>query len=588
MPGAEGSAPEAGARSTGLDLPWLQAVTDRAAKPSTERLTDAPHSPQPSPPAQAKPSSPEPKRPAEAAPPGAPKQEAGEEAVAAAPPTQPIEEPGDPNERPPEWVASILEPQEERQEGPQQSYEPEELAHIMPWVHGERSGEAINPEIEAVGGLPPWLGDVTVQETLQSTRGAEGVDDPAVFGLDDIQPFIPPAEEASAPVAPREAEVAPEWLASITGPPEREPQAPAMRRADLSQINVSAPLVQPRDPGVPMRSPREGSIETLAALLAPTTPEVAQWAVPGMERALNTGVEISARRGRLGRIFPDGVIYMLVLAALLAVLIARPPFRDVPAPRAEGAQAFYDAVENVGGSGIVLVVYDWDATRSAEMSLLAESVTRHLMSRRLRFVTISTVPQGPGFAEMVTRRVSEDYPGYEYGRDYLVLGYLSGGSTGLAALTSDYRTSLPRDYRQGRFVFTNYPIFGNDQLEGLSSFRLIVTLTSDEGELRSWIEQVGTRVDVAMVAAVPQGLEPSARPYLNIPRSGLDAVLSGPSGALQYANLMRGRGLDPGSATSVDTPTLTDRLNAGSVAAILVAGVIIAALLSMLIGRARV
>jgi hypothetical protein len=460
----------------------------------------------------------------------------------------------------------------------------------MPWVHGEGAGRAhtggISPDDVSSSGLPPWLGDITVQETLQTTP-APLPPDPAEMGLEGIEPFVPPSSPDQAAAPSPMPEVAPDWLESITGPEQRAPVEPVLRRGDLSAVLVpgdTLPAIhEPVVRDIPVRPPREGAIETLAALVAPTAPEAARWAVPGVERESDATVE----RGRgLARFLPDGLIYLLVLAALLAVLLVRPTFGDVPAPRAAGVQAFYDAVDRVGSSGVVLVVYDWDATRSGEMALLAESVTRHLMSRRLRFVTISTMPQGPGFAQMVTDRVRGDYPGYEYGRDYLVLGYLPGGQAGLAALMTNYRRTLPRDYRDGRNPFTSHSLFGDDRLENLESYALIVNLAADEAELRGWIEQVGTRTDVPMVAAVPQGLEPIARPYLNIPRSGLSAIVSGPSGALQYTKLMEQRGLQAVSPAAT-SPTLTDRLNGQAVASMLVALVILAALVSMVIPGRR-
>jgi hypothetical protein len=585
--------PQPSGEQSELDLPWLQAVTDRASKPRTERLGEAS--------AQQSGQNSEPSQPidptSDAPSPTAPAATEAQPQPSGASPTQPIEEtpdvspPPDPNEPPPDWVVSILEPQAEQAPELAHEYDPEELAHIMPWVHGEEKDEAQEgTDAVAVGGLPPWLSEVTVQETLQSSPPAEGEFDPSALGLDDVQPFVPPSGEGAGTgtATHRAPEEAPDWLASITGPGERAPVEPALRRGDLSMVDVPpdayrSTVSQPPLREIPVRSPREGSVETLAALIAPTAPEAARWAVPGVERTLE-GEATGKGRGRAW-FLPDGLIYLLVMSIIIAVLVARPPFGDLPAPRAEGVPAFYDAIERVASSGVVLVVYDWDASRSAEMSLLAEGITRHLMSRRLRFVTISTVPQGPGFAELVTERAVSDYPGYEYGRDYVVLGYLPGGHTGLAALMSDYRQTLPRDYREGKSVFTNYSLFGNDRLENLGSYALIITLASDEAELRSWIEQVGTRSDVPMLAAVPQGLDPVARPYLNIPGSGLSAIVSGPAGALQYAKLMEQRGLRPSGNAGLNSPTLTDRLNAQSVAALLVAGVILAALLGMIMRR---
>ena len=69
---------------------------------------------------------------------------------------------------------------------------------------------------------------------------------------------------------------------------------------------------------------------------------------------------------------------------------------------------FYNAVEAAPADRPVLLVYDWDASRSAEMSLLARAVTHHIMARKLPFVTVSTAPQGPGFAQQVTESLAGD------------------------------------------------------------------------------------------------------------------------------------------------------------------------------------
>ena len=582
---------------SGLDLPWLQAVEDRAAKPLTERLpgdtTSQPaQSPQPTQPSQSPEPTPTPirGRPARLTQPieDEPTTSSRQPAANNQPPAH--QPPADPNERPPNWVVGILEPQAEAQIGPEQDYEPEELAHIMPWVYSEEREDRLGPGVDAVaaGSLPPWLGDVTVQETLQSTAEADPTLEYAGLGLEGVEPFVPPADASAAPSSPAPEE-APDWLGAITGPGDRATPEPALRRADLSQVQVpeeparaATPAEGPLLREIPVRSPREGSVEALASLIAPTAPEAARWAVASAESpSLNTQ-RLARSTPRMVRLLPDGLIYLLTLAALLTVLLLRLPLGDVPAPRAPGVQGFYDTVEGVGSSQVVLVVYDWDASRSAEMMLLAEGITRHLMSRRLQFVTISTTPQGPGFAHLVTDRAQSDFPGYEYGRDYVTLGYLPGGHTGLAALISNYRQILPRDFRDGTFVFTSRSLFGNDRLENLDSYALIITLASDEAELRGWIEQVGTRTDVPMLAAISQGLEPVALPYLRIPGSGLQAVVSGPTGALQYAKLMEQRGL---SATGMDTAALTDRLTAQSAAAILVALVIVAALAGMILRR---
>ncbi len=581
-----GQAQSGAGGESGLDLPWLQTVQDRASKPKTERLTDA----QP-----VQPPRPEPPQPDEQ-----PQHVTSAQAEAGIPLLQPAaneqstpqQAAPDPNEAPPEWVVSILEPTATPPSGQEQTYEAEELEHIMPWVYGQQGGD--QPTQADASGLPPWLSDITVQETLQSSTMSGQEQRPPMLPeleLEGIEPFVPPVfsdeDDTSSQLAgaPTPQEEAPAWLRSITGKGQPEPAAEPERVTSLPMLpdEVTSPVNAPLVRDIPVRPPRAGSVEVLAGLIgasevAPRPRRVARDDL----RAQGVAEEAIAKRGASAWLLPDGIIYLAILGILLAVLIVRPQLGDMPAPSASGVQPFYDSIEAVSKRAlpqerIVLVAYDWDATRSAEMSLLAESVMRHLMARHIGFITVSTNPQGPGFAQQVTSRLHEEY-GYVYGREYLVMGYLPGSQAALGALASNFRRNLPIDYEQNRRL-SDYPGFtGGSRLQGIESFALVIALTSDESEMRNWVEQVGARTGVPIVAAVPQGLEPLARPYRDIPGAGLQAIISGPTGALQYTKQLQSQGLPTGKQGAT---TLADRLNAQSAAQLLVAVVIIAALIGM-------
>jgi hypothetical protein len=284
-------------------------------------------------------------------------------------------------------------------------------------------------------------------------------------------------------------------------------------------------------------------------------------------------------------LLPDGVIYLAVLGVLLAVLAVRLPFGALNAPAAPDSLEFYNAVEAAPADKPVLVVYDWDASLSAEMSTLAGAVTNHLMSRRLHFVTLSTVPQGPGFAQQITADAAGDTKanyGYEYGRDYLVLGYVPGGEATLGSLANDFTTLLPLDYVKSQKL-QNFDLMRGGNLKALQDFSLIIDLTSDEAALRNWIEQVSTRTKIPMVAAVPQGLEPMARPFRGIAGPGLKAVLSGQAGASQYLKQLTDARRVTTAQYSADD--LAVRLNAQLVAQLLVTLAIVGAFISLGVRR---
>jgi hypothetical protein len=626
----------------GINLPWLQGVHDRAVKETGElsgqqlrayeeqsapaheqpqgesaEPQQQPHEPGEQTPQATAPSTPAtpatPTRPAPEPTPLRPTPEAAPTTDTGSPDTGP----GGPGEPPPDWVAGILEPGARPQGEDEAAYEPEELEHIMPWLGEKPLAEGGLDALGRTPGLPPWLSGVTVQETIETRGGQPQTPDANLSGeleVEGIVPFVPPELQVGPLSLPGEEEVAQEPPAS-PAPPEQPPSKPkeevpewlknfapriedkeaAPKKGQGAGIDHTTPVTkvvldssdtlgQQVTTQVPVRPPRAGAVETLAALLQAPPGETSGQPVPGTVLFRGDAREVEARKPGLSArkwLFPDGIIYMSVLAALLAILLLKPPFGQVNAPAAADVLQFYNAVDAAPRDKPVLVVYDWDASRSAEMYSLSYAVTHHLMSRRLRFVTISTVPQGPGFAQEVTRSVAQDSKanyGYTYGSDYLVLGYLPGSEAALRSLTGNFSGILPLDYANNSRI-DSYQIVRSGAMKSLDDFGLIIDLASDESALRNWIEQVATRTRVPLVAAVPQGLAPLARPYRNIEGVGLKAVVSGQVGALQYAQQLSLH--NQTSAAMYSPAALNDRLNAQSVAQILVALAIIGALLSV-------
>jgi hypothetical protein len=435
---------------------------------------------------------------------------------------------------------------------------------------------------------------------LQGSTGGsheQGVPLPPELELEGIEPFVPPmlSEDdltgGQAAGSARPQEQVPTWLRSLTGKDEREPVATpeSFTSHTLMPIEGPSPVEAPLAREIAVLPPRAGSVEALASLIGASGAAVSLPRQVGQEELRGQGAiqEAPTTSRGMTRLLPDGIIYLAILGVLLAMLIVRPDLGDMTAPSAPGVQSFYDEIEKVSQRAlaqeqIVLVAYDWDATRSAEMSLLAESVMRHLMWRKIRFITVSTNPQGPGFAQQITSRLRDEY-NYLYGRDYLVMGYLPGSQAALGALVGNFRANLPIDYEQNRRLNAHTEFIGGSNLQSINDFALVIALTSEEAELRNWVEQVGARTGRPIVAAVPQSMDPLARPYMGIPGAGLKALISGPTGALQYTKQLQSQSIPIGKAGSI---TLSDRLNAQSAAQLLVALVIIAALVGAATRRA--
>ncbi|MDQ6695658.1 MAG: zinc-ribbon domain-containing protein [Chloroflexota bacterium] len=590
--------PVQGNQESGLDLPWLRGVQDRASKP-TENLApskigsaQAGHTQQRSEtpvPLKAGEDAPLQQPPVQQRSQTSPAQQAQTPSQQNKPADVPQPEPDktpEPAESPPAWVMGILEPTAPAPPSTEQTYEPEELAHIMPWTHsepGSRTGK--EPQTTGASSLPPWLNDVTVQETLQAAQaGALNQNIPATpsaedLGLEEIEPFMPPNPEEEAAKAQAEArpqEAVPEWLRTLPGRGSDETQQRLAPTGSLLE-RVAGPTIEPIVRENLVHAPRQGAVEVLAELIQPHMDAVLPRPV-NISGVLPRNAAVQQRQSLRRWLLPDGIIYLAVLAILLPVLFLKLPLGNLSAPTRQGAAEFYRTIQEMPTAKPVLVAYDWDATRSAEMALLSRAVMNHLMSRHIRFVTISTTPQGPGFAQQIAQSVAEDPRsnyGYRYGTDYLILGYLPGDASALRALTQDLAGPLPLDYVNGQRVI-DYPIIKAGKITNIKDFSMVIDLASEEADLRNWVEQVGTH-NVPLIAAVPQGLEPLARPFVGIPGAGLKAIVSGALGALQYDQQLT----QSGRASGLDANDLSTRLNAQSVAQLLVSLVIVAALIGM-------
>jgi hypothetical protein len=214
-------------------------------------------------------------------------------------------------------------------------------------------------------------------------------------------------------------------------------------------------------------------------------------------------------------------------------------------PVSVGTTEFYEFIEALPAGSVVLVAYDYDPATAAEMTLQAEAIVHHLMERDLKVMAISLFPAGPGIAqEMLDEAASEH--GYQYGEDYINLGYLPDQPASLRAFVG--RPVSGREYRQGRATVV-FPIA--QYVHHIRDIVLIIELAGGQDTLRWWVEQVSTPYSVPMVAGVTASLEPNARPYHH---SGqLSGLISGLPGAAEYERLNDRPG---GAMASLDSQSL--------------------------------
>jgi len=411
----------------------------------------------------------------------------------------------------------------------------------------------------------------------------------------------PPVPLPSAPTPPsREtAEVAvaaelPEWIAELR--PDRKP---ILRIGDQEIALEERPLTDLPEPMLALRerlkqlpsasateenkdSPLSGIPEVLqpiplTAVPAPLAPSsalatAAQLAGAQSLRKIVAAQEAILKQRETAEISAPAHVKprarfkfdRLLLTVFLVVVVILPFFTDlatlVPAPRLADLDAATQArlsavsaaLESIPNGSVALVAFEYTPTAVGEMDDLARALLRDLFKRDIRPIVLSTSPAAALYAQHLLYRLSRSAAEMALlgrrepllpRRDYIVLGYLPGGVSGVRALANAlYDDSLQQQV-----------IFGSDlegapsdiRLEQLRALRANPTfvLAQSQEDVRTWVEQfrpppeASASPELRMVIATTAAASVAAQTYAAADPDRVVGALSGLRDALLYREL---------------------------------------------------
>jgi hypothetical protein len=493
-------------------------------------------------------------------------------------------------EKVPDWLKElgpIPEPEgetlvfREEEEGEEQVVAPEGLAEEMvgempppvekvpDWLKElGPAPEAEVPIFKEVEGVPPseeaaeWpreLGppELAAEEAAEAPPAVLGVEVPTGKVPDWLKELGPPVT-AEKPVLEEEAPLPPPIsMKEEVGPPVAAEEA--LETEGLVQAEIPAWLQKLRPPeveeGIAEVRAVIGTVETTGLLagiqgVLPGEPIVSgpHKAPPAPTAAVTVGPEqahlfreiiaqkpapvtevVAPRRSRIWGEVLRRFIYLLIALAVIIPLFGEGDwFGEAELPSA-AATDFYNAIQNLPSNSVVLLAFDYDPFTAAEMDRLAESVLWHLMDRNVRLMAVSLLPTGPAVAGNLLDRVAGEHGGYQYGQNYVNLGYIPGQAAAPNELASDLRTIVPQDYREQKSLGE---LPATQDVSGIQDVSLIIEFAAQQNTLQWWIEQVGSQYQVEIMAAISAAVEPTATPYHN---SGqLVGLMSGLPSAAQY------------------------------------------------------
>lgn len=237
------------------------------------------------------------------------------------------------------------------------------------------------------------------------------------------------------------------------------------------------------------------------------------------------------------------VIYLILLILTVTVLIS--PLA-LPLRINSTTQNAYDLVQKLPAGSNVLVIMQVVVGGIAEIGPQLRVVTQHLFSLPLHVVFVAFHPDGPVIVE------SYLLPGItgdkKYGVDYVDLGFVSGGETGMAAFANDVHKTVSKDYRGS-------PIDSLPIMTGIKSAKdfALTELFDTQSDIVLVLRQFQTPYNVKIILGTYAMLSPGAMPFV---RSGQVAgLLDGTRGAAEYELLLKkpARAVSGMDALSLDT-----------------------------------
>ena len=229
-----------------------------------------------------------------------------------------------------------------------------------------------------------------------------------------------------------------------------------------------------------------------------------------------------------------GVFFILAIGSIIPYL-----FQINVAPNPILKPEVYDLfniINHISNEEPIAVVFDYTPGYSGEIDLAARSVLDHLMDRRAFLVLVSSLPTGSLQGERLIKFANKAGTySYQPKLDYVNLGFIPGGVTGITKFVNAPRNILPYSLDGGE-VWKSHAI---ESVYKLSDFALVLVITDSPDTARTWIEQSQNHLkQIPLIFVVSAQAEPILKPYYNANPRQVAGYLSGLEGGVTYQDLI--------------------------------------------------
>lgn len=228
-------------------------------------------------------------------------------------------------------------------------------------------------------------------------------------------------------------------------------------------------------------------------------------------------------------------VFLAMLLAVAVPILAQQTFPEQPTlyvrtlfNMVEGIDQTIGAKELKGlpeGSN-VLIVFDYDPATKGELAPMATAFIRHCCLRRHKMYFMTLWETAPPLVDRnIQEIVEEEFADakFEYGKDYVNLGYSAGKEVVISGSAVSLRKSFARD--ANGTSLDDIPMTEN--ITNLKDMNLIFDLSAGYPGWKEWVQYASSPHDIPLAAGVTAVGAPQAYPYLPNQMFGLLAAIKG-------------------------------------------------------------
>lgn len=221
-------------------------------------------------------------------------------------------------------------------------------------------------------------------------------------------------------------------------------------------------------------------------------------------------------------------IFLAMGLAVAVPLLFQVTFPEIPSPM---VVSVFDAIDELPEGSRVLMAFDFDPASAGELQPMAAAFTRHaaLKGHKLYFVTLW--PLGVPMVQSSMGILREEFPDYQYGRDYVNLGFQPGNEIAIRMLTADLRRQTATDARGTSL--SSLPL--TRDVRSIQQMDLIISVSAGDPGAKQWVQYAATPFNILAVAGSTGVQTPGLYPY--IPRQ-LRGVLGAIKAAAEYEQVV--------------------------------------------------